>query len=62
VVLLFSGLLSVRKNFLIRVIIFLACIGFMEQLVAEDKKMLVVYPMILFYTTLSWMVLLAASQ
>jgi len=39
-----------------------SCMGFMSQLVTEEKKLLVVYPMVLFYLSLSWMVLLAASQ
>ena len=32
-------------------------VGFMEALVSADKKMLAVYPVLLFYLFLSWFVL-----
>ena len=35
-----------------------ASVGFMAQLVPEDRKSLGVYPVFLFYLTISWMVLL----
>lgn len=35
--------------------------GFMGELVHEDKKLLAVYPVFLFYLSLSWYVLIAAS-
>lgn len=34
-----------------------ASVGFMAQLCPEDRKALGVYPVLLFYITLSWMVL-----
>ena len=34
-----------------------ASVGFMTQLVPTDRKALGVYPVFLFYVTLSWMVL-----
>lgn len=35
-------------------IILLASVGFMEALVSEDKRILAVYPVFLFYLFLSW--------
>jgi len=41
---------------------FVSSVGFMGQLVPEDKKVLAVYPVLLFYLSLSWYVLIAASS
>ena len=35
-------------------VIKLASVGFMEALVSEDKRILAVYPVFLFYLFLSW--------
>lgn len=34
-----------------------ASVGFMAQLVPDDRKALGVYPVLLFYLTVSWMIL-----
>mmetsp|Transcript_28043 Transcript_28043/g.24749 ORF Transcript_28043/g.24749 Transcript_28043/m.24749 type:complete len:168 (+) Transcript_28043:248-751(+) len=39
-----------------------SAVGFMKALVNEEKKYLAVYPVILFYLSLSWFVLIAASE
>ena len=37
----------------------IASIGFMSDLIAQDKKYLAIYPVFLFYFFLSWLVLVS---
>lgn len=61
-----SLLLLISMYFVIKFLIVAACtiwaarasVGFMAQLVQEDRRLLAVYPVVLFYTILSWMILL----
>jgi len=51
-----------KKNFFFLELILEAAVGFMQALVPEEKKLLAVYPILLFYLSLSWFVLIASSE